>query len=255
MCKNILVTNIQRCCMHDGPGIRTTIFLKGCSVRCPWCSNPENWNMYPEEYCKDGLKGVYGEYLSCDDIYQIIIKDKIFYESGGGVTYSGGEALLQIDCLEPLLQRMKNEHIHQCIETALFVTLDKLQIAIKYIDLFYVDIKLLDPSKCKNRIQGDLNQYFNNVDELFRRRIPVVFRIPLIEGNTSDADNRNRILNFLKEYKPERVEIIQGHNLGNNKYITLGMEAPQIQGTRDSVMLSMCKDIAKLGIKTQICEI
>ena len=92
----ILLTNIQRFSLHDGPGIRTTIFLKGCSLRCPWCSNPENLNPYPEEYIKDGNRGIYGKEYAIDEIFIEVMKDKDYYESNGGLNFSGGEALLKV---------------------------------------------------------------------------------------------------------------------------------------------------------------
>ena len=85
----MLITNIQRFSLHDGPGIRTTVFLKGCSIKCPWCSNPENIKNYPEVYYKDGVKGIYGKEFSLDEIYAEIVKDRVFYEDNGGVTFSG----------------------------------------------------------------------------------------------------------------------------------------------------------------------
>lgn len=107
----MLITNIQRFSLHDGPGIRTTIFLKGCSLRCPWCSNPENIKPYPEKYYKDGIEGIYGKNYTCDEVYNEIIKDRAFYDENGGVTFSGGEALLYVNELLPLLEKLKKERI------------------------------------------------------------------------------------------------------------------------------------------------
>lgn len=90
----MLITNIQRFSLHDGPGIRTTVFMKGCSLRCPWCSNPENLNPYPEKYTKKGINGIYGREYTCDEVYYEIIKDRAFYGSDGGVTFSGGRSLI-----------------------------------------------------------------------------------------------------------------------------------------------------------------
>ena len=103
----MLITNIQRFSLHDGPGIRTTVFLKGCSIRCPWCSNPENLNGYPEKYNKNGIEGIYGKEYSCDEVYDEIMKDEVFYEDDGGVTFSGGEALPQTVNLIQLIKRIR----------------------------------------------------------------------------------------------------------------------------------------------------
>lgn len=132
----MLITNIQRFSLHDGPGIRTTVFMKGCSLRCPWCSNPENLNPYPEKYIKKGINGIYGREYTCDEVYDEIIKDKAFYGSDGGVTFSGGEALLQVDSILPLVRRLREQKITTAVETCLFVPSEKLKEIIPYIDFF-----------------------------------------------------------------------------------------------------------------------
>ena len=103
----MIVTNIQHFCLHDGDGIRTTVFLKGCSLRCPWCANPENINMNIEKYVEKlnnkEIEKNYGFNITIDELYSEIVKDKNFYSNGGGVTFSGGEPILQINELEDLL--------------------------------------------------------------------------------------------------------------------------------------------------------
>ena len=136
---SILITNIQRFSLHDGPGIRTTVFTKGCTLHCPWCSNPENLTPAIQNYVKkdkDGHveeTGTYGKWYSPEKLYDEIVKDKIFYGDietdssldfealPGGVTFSGGECLAQIKELEPVLKRLNEEHIHTAVESCLFV--------------------------------------------------------------------------------------------------------------------------------------
>lgn len=261
-----LVTNIQRFSLHDGPGIRTTVFLKGCSLHCPWCSNPENLHPYPEEYVKDGRKGIYGVYLSCDEIYQEIIKDRIFYEQPdesselgvqrGGITFSGGEPLLQFDVLEPLLQRLKSENIHICVETSLFVSEDKLVTALKYVDLFYVDIKILDESRCKNVLGGNLKQYMSNLDILFSTDRSVVFRAPIIGGFTDDEENLVNLCDLVSKYRPVKFELIKEHNLGKNKYISLGKKPLELNSVSDEEMESIKLALSNaLPIPIEICKV
>ena len=150
--KKILVTKIQRFSLHDGPGIRTTIFLKGCSVRCPWCCNPENLLNTQQYYVKDGVKEVYGVYYEVNDLYEEIMKDEIFYTDSdvdydirnssdisrlpGGITFSGGEPLLQMEPLQPLLYLLDQRHIHMAVETSLFVPWRDLCLAMEYINFF-----------------------------------------------------------------------------------------------------------------------
>jgi len=130
----VIFTNVQHFSLHDGPGIRTTVFLKGCTIRCPWCSNPENLKFKLETYVRNGEKDIYGRKISCDELYKELIKDKAFYGEAngdipandfcidnafdlgklpGGITFSGGEALAQIDRIVPLLEKLKKEHIQE----------------------------------------------------------------------------------------------------------------------------------------------
>lgn len=262
----ILITNIQRFSLHDGPGIRTTVFCKGCVLRCPWCANPENLTAMPEEYVKDGKLGIYGRYMSCDKLYEEVMKDELFYRQQGlgtgldampgGVTYSGGEALLQADKLEPLLQRLKDAAVHQCVETCLFVSADKLALAMQYLDLFYVDIKILDQDQCMHILHGNLGQYLANVKTLFKGGKPVVFRVPVIGGFTDGAENQQKIVVFLNHYRPIKVELIKEHNLGRNKYLSLGRQALELNSVTDEAIDDFRQLIQEqTGIETEICKV
>ena len=132
----MIITNIQRFSLHDGPGIRTTVFLKGCSIRCPWCSNPENMNHQIEIYVKDGKEGFYGKEYSVDEVLKEVLKDKIFYEDNGGVTFSGGEALLYAKELLPLMQQIKQNNISIAVESSFFVPSSYLEMVIPFVEYF-----------------------------------------------------------------------------------------------------------------------
>lgn len=254
----IFLTNIQHFSLHDGPGIRTTIFLKGCSLRCPWCSNPENMSFQTERYVKDGYSGTYGKYLSCEEIYKEIIKDKVFYDAPGergGITFSGGEALLQVEQLEPLMQRLKKNYIHMAVETALFISETKLKLALDYIDLFYVDVKILDHKLCKNILGGDLKQFLANLNILFQQKRHVIFRVPVIDGYTSDAMNMKRILCLLEKYSPDSVELLKGHHLGDSKYLSLGLKPPVYRPVEDSLLEEYREQIIVKGYKASILRV
>ncbi len=266
MDSRVMITNIQRFSLHDGPGIRTTVFCKGCSLHCPWCSNPENIQYTIEEHTKDDGKGTYGRLVSCDELYDELIKDKIFYAQfgvgaglkgmPGGVTFSGGEPLLQFDRLEPLLQRLRNEKIHICTETALFVPKEQLRIAIEYVDLFYIDIKILDADTCHKTLGGQITQYLTNIGRVFSAQKPVVFRVPVIGGYTDDEMNRDLIIKLLNWYRPKKVELIKEHNLGREKYLTLGMEPLNLNRVTDEVLEQYREEIiAKTGVETEVCRV
>lgn len=255
MAEKLLVTHIQRFSLNDGPGIRTTVFFKGCSLRCPWCSNPENLTPFPEQYVKEGISGTYGYYLSCDELYDEIVKDKAFYGEGGGVTFSGGEALLQFAKAEPLLKVLKTENIHTAIESSLFASRRNLGIAVKYIDLFYVDVKILDAQRCRDIEQGVLGVYLSNLDVLMKSGKPVVFRIPVIGGYTDHKENRRKVLEMIRTYQPIKVELIKEHHLGESKYASLRMPTPNCRGTSDEVMETYKNEISPIGVPVEICRI
>lgn len=265
--ERILVTNVQRFSLHDGPGIRTTVFCKGCSLRCPWCANPENLNAVPEPWQKDGKNGVYGQWLSCGELFEVLMKDRLFYKSPtavsgacagmpGGVTFSGGEPLLQAGRLEPLLSRLKKENVHLCVETALFVPAAMLACALRYIDMFFVDVKLLNAVRCREVLDGDLDQYRKNVETLFSTGKPVIFRIPVIGGFTDSAGNRQAVLDWVKRFRPIRVELIKEHNLGESKYLSLGKTPLKLDTVTDKDMEQYREEIiSATGVETEICKV
>lgn len=224
----MIITNIQRFSLHDGPGIRTTVFLKGCSIRCPWCSNPENINRQIERYVKDGKEGFYGKEYSVDQVLKEVLKDKIFYEDNGGVTFSGGEALLYAKELLPLMQQIKQKNISIAVESSLFVPSSYLEMVIPFVDYFYVDLKVMDKERCSFLLKGNLDLFKSNLAILAKSKKFNV-RIPVISGYTDNEDNIRSIIDVIREYSSsiEMVELIKGHNLGDNKYVSLGKDVPQ----------------------------
>ena len=271
----VLLTNIQRFSLHDGPGIRTTVFLKGCSLRCPWCSNPENLRPQPEEYVKDGLPGTYGKHYASEELLKEVLKDKNFYEGKleqsqwkitasdqieklpGGVTFSGGEALLQMDSLVPVLQALKEQGIHTAVETCLFVPEENVRIAMEWIDFFYVDIKILNASKAQEVEKGRLDLYLQNLDILLNSGCPVVIRVPVIGGFTDDDENRDKVKKLLDRYRDHilKIELIKEHNLGESKYQSLNLPIPAYNGVSDELMEQYKKELEPLGIPVEVCKI
>lgn len=279
MNKKILVTNIQRFSLQDGPGIRTTVFLKGCSVRCPWCSNPENLEPYVQKYKKNETEGVYGKWYSSEELFQELISDKDYFiddntnyyitdpnvlnKLPGGVTFSGGECLLQMGELENVLYNLHSETIHVSIETSLFANIKQLEIALKYVDLFYVDIKILDKKKCREILKADLDTYNSNFTVLMKSYKPIVARIPVIAGFTDDSLNVNRVCEFLGNCYGNllKVEIIKGHDLGKSKYQSLqnagvNIHIPHYIEVNDRLLFEYKKRLEKqVNVPVEICKI
>lgn len=241
-------------CLNDGPGIRTTVFFKGCNLRCPWCSNPENIDTKIQSYEYKNEKGIYGYEISLEELEKEILKDKIFYESDGGVTFSGGDALLQFKKIEPLLENLKNQGINICVETALTVPENLVDIAIKYVDEFIIDIKILN-EKDINKINGNIELYKKNVKKIFDNKCNVIFRIPLVPSYTTTENNIEKIMEFLNVYKPIKVEIFKIHRLGEKKYKTLNKEMAIFEDISDEKIKIIKEQIEKIGIKVEYCKL
>lgn len=252
----LLITNIQNFCLHDGPGIRTTVFLKGCNLHCPWCCNPENIESYPQFYysvdkcISDGTKcelglckfadkvnsleklaqiteedlercsckalSKYGEWYEEDDLFNELLKEKPFWGDEGGITFSGGEPLLQIDNMQGLLERLKKQGINLAVETALFVGQENVKRAIGYFDYFFVDMKILEKQICKDIIGGDIDLYLGNLEYLYRVGANVEIRVPMIKGYVDEIDNQKKISELLDKYNARCIRMPE-HNLGNSK--------------------------------------
>ena len=249
----VIVSNIQRFCLHDGPGIRTTVFFKGCNLRCPWCSNPENISFDIEEYNYNNQKGEYGKEYTLDELKKEILKDKNYYENDGGVTFSGGEPLFQMKNIEELLNELKKEKINICIETALTVPKELVRIALKYVDEFIIDIKILDDTS-KDKINGNPELFLDNLEEVFKNKKNVKFRIPLVHDYTYTEKNINKIIEVLKRYN-SKVEIFKTHNLSEKKYETLGLKQNKFKEISDKEIEDLCKKINSIGVNCSVIKI
>lgn len=262
----VLVSNIQRFCLKDGKGIRTTIFLKGCSLHCPWCANPENIKKKPEngfnaercikkdgscilnqecpivseknifniesiEQCAAGAICKIGEYMDEDVLLVKLLKDSAYYGNQGGITFSGGEPLLQIREIKNVVSELRNRNINVNVETSLYVSKTLLREAINLIDFFIVDIKLLD-SEISRKTLGLTSQIFvENIKYLFENVNPqnILGRICMVPGLTATQDNLILIKKLLDEVKFRNLEIFSVHNLAEMKYFRLNLDFNQYQ--------------------------
>ena len=141
------IFNIERFAINDGPGIRTAVFFQGCPLSCKWCANPESQ-----------MFGKHSRTISCDELFAIVMRDKDYYdESGGGVTLTGGEALLQINSVLPFLESCRKSGISIAIETCGCVGIGQVEKALGYADLFLFDIKTLDSDRFTEYTGGKLD--------------------------------------------------------------------------------------------------
>lgn len=254
----VRVTNIQHFSLHDGPGIRTTVFLKGCNLNCPWCCNPENISFEIEKYFENGLKKEFGYDISLNELEKEILKDEIYYDNGkGGVTFSGGEPLIQIENLIPLLKRLKNKGINICFETSLSINSILVSMAIAYIDELFIDIKILEKEEALNILNLNLDLYLKNLEIINNSNIKkenITFRIPLNNEYTLDGNNLNQIINLLKKY-PYKVQIFKTHNLAENKYRLINKKQVEIKELSDNEINKIYNKIKKITDNVEIISI
>lgn len=250
-----LITNIQRMCFHDGPGIRTTVFLKGCGIHCPWCSNPENMSFIPENYSLEGEKGIYGSYYADDELINLIMKDYKFWLSGGGVTFSGGEALLYANKLRNVWRELKKRNVNIGIETSLFASEKCLDIALEYVDFLIVDIKILDAKMCEKILGGDINLYRKNLEKAYKMKKILCFRIPCNYEYTLTQHNKNLIFELLNNYKDIKTQIFSIHKLGESKYESLGVKMWDFKSVKAADIEMFCDELIKNNIDAEVISI
>ena len=205
-----IIFDIKKFAIHDGPGIRTTVFLKGCPLRCWWCHNPESFREFPAAIAqKDNLnlqeKSIHSNFsagveYSVNELKEEIKKDIIFYdESGGGVTFSGGEPMMQVNFLGEILRECKKMEISTAIDTSGYAESDAFESVYPLTDIFLFDLKLIDNRDHLKYTEVSNEIILNNLRLLAGKGNKVVIRIPLIPGITDTEKNLNEIAAFVKK--------------------------------------------------------
>ena len=222
------VSNVQHFSVGDGAGIRTTVFLKGCNLCCPWCHNPENRKGERSvlHYRTTGKTQILGQYLSPEELLPVLMEDLPFYEeSGGGVTFSGGEAMLQARELLPLVKALKEREISVLIDTAGCVPYSAFQLLNSYVAGYLFDFKTADEA-AYGAIGGSLPRVTVNLRRLKEEGVSVTVRIPLIPRFNCARAETEGICRALRELEIQRVELIPFHRLGSAKYEAMGLCYP-----------------------------
>lgn len=191
-----VVFNVEKMATHDGPGIRTVVFLKGCPLRCVWCHSPESWNYRIERYSNGETVGVE---MTADALLAEVLKDKDFYDATkGGVTLSGGEPLAQVDFCEAFFRGAKRAGVHTAVETSGFALTEAVDRLLPFVDLWLYDVKVLDPAKCRELTSRPLEPVLANLRRVNAAcakagRGEIVLRCPLIPGlNDGETELRGR---------------------------------------------------------------
>ena len=223
------VSDIQHFSVGDGDGIRTTLFLKGCNLRCPWCHNPETLSPKPVElfYKESGKRVCYGKMMTPRELFPILTRDAEFFRaSGGGVTVSGGEPLLQASALIPLLKMLKDEGLHVIIDTAGCVQASAIESVSPFVDCFFFDWKSPRDEVYSDTVGGSLELVRSNIARIIQLKKEIRIRIPVIPGVNDSLRDAEKSRLALLELGVSRVDILPFHRLGSGKYAAMGLDYP-----------------------------
>ncbi|HSH35477.1 glycyl-radical enzyme activating protein [Schnuerera sp.] len=264
------IFNIQKYSIHDGPGIRNTVFMMGCPLRCWWCHNPESQSIkerlmiFPNRcigcmacidactqgairevngivvtdkskctncgdctlVCYSEARQMTGKTMTVEEVANEVLKDRHFFEeSGGGVTFSGGEPLFQVDFLTELLKEMKDNNIHTTVDTSGFTTRKNLEQISKYVDLFLYDLKHMDGIKHEKYTGVDNKLILENLKYLHDLNKDIIIRIPIIPGINNQEKSLKAFRDFIKTLPNiGRIDLLPYHKIGEEKYNRLGIK-------------------------------
>ncbi len=233
MTRTAIIADIQRASVHDGPGLRTTVFFKGCPLRCEWCHNPECISSTPEtllypdkcigcgrcaEGCYSGARVLCGREMTSDALLAEILLDKAYYGKDGGVTFSGGEPLLQKDFLLEIIGKCKAEGVNTAVETSLFIYDETVFCSL---DLVMADLKIWD-NETHRRYTGVpsdvIKEHFARLDKL---GVPIIARTPIIPEIEQGISEISEFLGGLENVI--KYELLPYHPLGESKRAALGL--------------------------------
>lgn len=296
--KPLRVFDLQRFALHDGPGIRTTVFLKGCPLNCIWCHNPESKKTKPQlrylekkcagcrkceavcehgvhsftedgkheiafdrctacgicvKQCPGGALSIYGKEMTVEEILSVVRKDKDFYErSGGGLTVSGGEPMMQPEGTLELLKAAKAENIPVCLDTSGQAGIEQYKKVAPYVDLFLYDYKITDPEKHRRYTGSGNEQILKNLDWLCRSGARVILRCPIIPGINDEISDYQAIADLSNQYRAiEEVHLMTYHDMAKGKVTQIGERyaLPEVKTVGDEEKYRIYSRVEACGCK------
>ena len=266
--KKALIFDIERGSFVDGPGIRTTVFFKGCNLRCKWCHNPESQSknkqilFYRDKctgcgkcksvcpyhfeqcdfcgkcalYCPQDARKICGKEYTVEEVLSEILKDKAYYGESGGVTFSGGECMLQIDFLKAILEKCKENGVHTAVDTAGNVPWEYFEKILPYTDLFLYDVKCISEDLHKEGTGVSNRLILENLQKLSENKAEIIVRVPVIPEFNGNDYEMQKIADYLKDLRIKKVELLPYHAMGEHKWTAIGMEAKRFSIPRSEDM-------------------
>ena len=225
----LTVFDVQRFCLHDGPGVRTVVFLKGCPMCCRWCHNPEGIGpLPPDDSPETDEDGFSNRRISVDALMEEIEKDTVFYDqSGGGVTFSGGEPLAQAPFLERMLRRCSAADIHTAVDTCGYAGWPVFESILDLVGLFLFDLKIIDDSRHRRFCGVSNRPVLDNLKRLAGAGAPVRIRFPVVPGMTDDFENVSQVVSFVRSLPAVAgVDVLPFHRTADGKYRRLRVQNP-----------------------------
>ncbi len=218
------IFNIQRFSIHDGPGIRTIVFFKGCYMRCAWCCNPESQSYDIQTMIEGGKEKVVGRDVTVEELLPELLSDEHYYRrSNGGITLSGGEILGQPEFARDLLRACKDQGLHTAVESTANAPWEHIQMILPYLDLYLMDIKHMNSAKHKEFTTAPNERILENARKIAESDVELIIRTPVVPGFNDTAAEIKAISKFAATLPGVREHhLLPYHRLGQDKYSGLG---------------------------------
>ncbi len=250
------IFDIQRYSIHDGGGIRTIVFIKGCPLRCKWCCNPEGQHYNVEKMTLGGKEKIVGQDVTVGEIIDIVERDRIYYRrSGGGLTLSGGESLTQPDFAVALLKTAKERGINTAMESTGFADFSVISRYLPYLDLYLMDIKHMNSAKHKEFTSQPNELILENAKKITDAGARLIVRTPVIPTFNATKEEIGEIAKFASSLKGvTQMHILPYHRIGTDKYKGLNRDysLTGIEPPSKELMNELLEVVNSYGLKGQI---